>query len=445
MLFKLYKKDLKVLLSDKKGLMIFILMPMILTTILSCALTGSFGEPGQMDAIPVGVVSLYDKEAESKAYLETAIQLMGENAKVLETSMKDSLDFESVFFDTFLGNSEIKSILTIKRMSESEATEALEDGTIKVAIILPKGFIYDQLVNFTLPNRNNIGVSVIHHTDYSYSGEIVESIMGSYFDSINKQIVSKNTFLEVGSTYLDTNQLFKEMSSVMEQDTSNKRNSVDMLTIPGKRLINSFTYYSIGMMGMFILYSAGYMGRELLREKRMLTLDRGVVSGVHYGKVLLSKFLMTVTLCFIQMGALILYATFVLGVGWNNPIKIIVGIFFSSLAVSGVGVFISAITLTAENYRVANIFENLLIHLFALIGGSYIPLEVLPKIFLSIKYFALNGIVLDLFINTYQNEGWQKLSFYYGFLIAITVVFTFLAAVIIRRKEALSYEGIIEA
>ena len=349
------------------------------------------------------------------------------------------------FFDTFLGNSEIQSILEVKKMSEADAMAALEDGRVKVAVILPEGFIYDQLVNFTLPNRNNIDVKVIQHPDYSYSGDIVESIVGSYFDTLNKQIVSKNTYLEAGAVYLDRDALFNGMSEILAQDNNSSREVVNILTIPGKRLINSFTYYSIGMMGMFILYSAGYMGRELLREKRMLTLDRGVVSGVHYGKVLASKFMMTLTVCFVQMSVLILYATLILGVGWNNPIKIIVGIFFSAMAVSGVGVFISAITLTADNYRVANIFENLLIHLFALIGGSYIPLDVLPKIFLSIKYFALNGIVLDLFINIYQNEGWQKLSFYFGFLVAITVVFTTIAAIIIRRKEAATYEGFIEA
>ncbi|GAB6107060.1 ABC transporter permease [Fusibacter bizertensis] len=445
MLLKLYKKDLKVLLSDKKALMIFILMPMVLTTILSFALNGTFGEIGNMDAIPVGVVSLYDKSAENKAFLETATQYMGDNAKQLEVGIDTALDFEAIFFDTFLGNSEIKSILNIKQMSESDAMAALEDGEIKAAIVLPKGFIYDQLVNFTLPNRNNVDVTVIHHPDATYSGSIVESIVGSYFDSINKQIVNKNTFLEVGSSYLDRDQLFKEMSTVLTQETTDKHSVINRMTIPGKRLIDSFTYYSIGMMGMFILYSAGYMGRELLREKKMLTLDRGVVAGVHYGKVLISKFLMTVTLCFIQMSVLILYATLVLGVAWNNPIKIAVGIFFSAIAVSGMGIFISAITLTVENYRVANIFENLLIHLFALIGGSYIPLDALPKIFLSIKYFALNGIVLDLFINTYQDEGWQRLSFYYGFLIAITAVFAFLAAVIIKRKETVSYEGNVEA
>jgi hypothetical protein len=61
---------------------------------------------------------------------------------------------------------------------------------------------------------------------------------------------------------------------------------------------------------------------------------------------------------------------------------------------------------------------------------------------MTLKYFALNGIVLDLFVNTYQNATWDKLGFFYGLLSAIALVFTLLAAVIIKRKEVSSYEGV---
>ncbi len=447
MLFKLYLKDVKVLLSDKKGLMTFILMPIILTAILSFALSGSFGEPGRMEAISVAVVKQYDFESEMSDFVKTATQTMGADQDALDLSeIKETLNLEAMFFDDFLGHEDLKSIMKVSIMTESEAVAALDEESVAIVVTLPEGFIYDQYVNFLLPNRNPIDIQMVMHPDYDYSSQIVKSIFDSYFDTLNKRIINKNVYLEVGSTYLDMETLFGNMQAVMSQDIEEATQShVSTRTIPGKRLITSFTYYSIAMMAMFILYSAGYMGRELLNEKKMLTLDRGVVAGVHYGRVLTAKFLMTVTLCFLQMGILILFSTFVLGVAWENPIKIIVGIIFSAIAVSGLGIFISAITLTAENYRVANVFENLLVHIFALVGGSYIPLEVLPSIFMTLKYFALNGIVLDLFINTFQDAGWNKLAFYYGLLCAIAIFFSIVAAIIIKRKEASSYEGTVKA
>ncbi|HAS72645.1 MAG TPA: hypothetical protein DCS67_00700 [Clostridiales bacterium UBA8960] len=443
MLLKLFVKDVKVLLSDKKSLMIFILMPIILTTILSFALSGSFGEPGKMDAIKVGIVKQYDREEELSNFMETAHQMMG---TLPEGDLTASLDFESIFFESFLGDDYLKRIMTATNMSEAVAYEALENGSIAALVILPEGFIFNQYVNFLLPNRNNIEIEIVGHPDYNYSTQIVSSIFNSYFDTMNKRVVNKNVFLEVGSNYLPPNVLFSQIEAVMNEEIQGAYGTqVKLNQVPGKKHISSFTYYSIAMMAMFILYSAGHTGRELLNEKKMLTLDRGVVSGVHYGKVLAAKFFMTVSLCFFQMSALILYSTFLLRVDWNNPIKVIVGIFFSSLAVSGLGVFISSITLTAENYKIANMFENVLVHVFALIGGSYIPIEVLPKIFMTLKNFALNGVVLDLFIQTYQDATWNRLGLYYGILCLIATVFTLLAVIIIKRKEVSAYEGTVKA
>ena len=345
MLLKLFIKDLKVLLSDKKGLMIFILMPIVLTTILSFALSGSFGDPGRMDPIPVAIVKAYDAEKDEALFMETMQKTLG------STEAIELIDLEAIFFDTFLGDAEIQKIITPQIMSEADAFKALEEESVYAVVTLPEQFIYNQWVNLQLPNRNPIDVLITKHPDYSYSVQIVESVMGSYFDELNKKMVGKNVYLEVGSKYLAPEQLFQGLSGLMaeETDTESRMSHVDLKTIPSKKAVSSFTYYAIAMMGMFILYSAGYTGRELLREKKMLTLDRGVVSGVHYGLALTSKFLMTMALCLMQMSALLLYSKLMLGVDWENPAKIIVGIFFSSLAVSGVGVLISAITLSAEN------------------------------------------------------------------------------------------------
>ena len=451
MLRKLYIKDIKVLLSDKKALLIFILMPIILTTILSFALKGSFGESGTMEPIKVAVVKAYDVEQEQRAFSETVKSMMGDQFDVMSESMNSFPDLEQILFTEFLGNEEVQSIMSTEVMALETAKKSLKNEEISVIVILPENFIYNQYVNFILPNRNPIEVSFIRHPDKNYSAQIVESVFGSYFNEINKKIVSKNVYLEVGSEYLEMDALFENMTEIYDIDGNEMALSdagishVKTTSLPGKRMITSFTYYAIAMMAMFILYSSSYMGRELLREKQMLTLDRGVVSGMHYGKVLTAKFLMTMTLCFFQMSALILFSKFALGVAWLTPLKVIVGILFSAMAVSGVGVFLGAVTLSAENYKIANLFESVLVHIFALIGGSYVPLEAFPEIFQKLKYIALNGVVLDLFVNTYQDSEWMKLALYYGILLGITIFFTVLAAFILKRKEVTSYEGTLKA
>ena len=135
MLLKLFIKDLKVLLSDKKGLMIFILMPIVLTTILSFALSGSFGDPGRMDPIPVAIVKAYDAEKDEALFMETMQKTLG------STEAIELIDLEAIFFDTFLGDAEIQKIITPQIMSEADAFKALEEESVYAVVTLPEQFI----------------------------------------------------------------------------------------------------------------------------------------------------------------------------------------------------------------------------------------------------------------------------------------------------------------
>ncbi|HSN66027.1 MAG TPA: hypothetical protein VLS94_05275 [Fusibacter sp.] len=138
MLFKLYLKDVKVLLSDKKGLMTFILMPIVLTAILSFALSGSFGEPGRMDAVSVAVVKQYDFESEMSDFVKTATQTMGAEQDGLDiNAIKETLDLEAMFFDDFLGHEDLKSIMKVSVMTEAEAAAALDEEAVAIVVTLP--------------------------------------------------------------------------------------------------------------------------------------------------------------------------------------------------------------------------------------------------------------------------------------------------------------------
>ncbi|GAU76285.1 ABC transporter permease [Fusibacter sp. 3D3] len=446
MILKILKKDIIVLFSERRNLMIFILMPIILTTILSFSLKGSFGESGKFDAIKVGIVKAYDKEAEV-AYFKTKISSYVDINTVIP--QENNLDFEKVFFQDFLGNDGVKTIMTSVVMTDEEAQNALLKGEIVAVFYLPKNFIYDQLINFTMPYRNEIHIKMISDPDAQYASQIAESVMMSYFDLMNEKVIQKNVFIEVGASYLDIQTLLSHMGDLMDpngegtmdlygRDNSNQ-SGIQYETLNGDKAVDSFTYYSIAMMSMFILYASGYVGRELLREKKMQTLSRGTVAGITKVMVLTSKFLMTLILCMVQMSFLLIYAKLVLKVNWERPLMMAVGIFFSALAVSGLGIFISAITLTQDSYKVANIFENVLIHIFALFGGSYIPLEVLPSAVVKLKFIALNGVVLDLFLSIYKGVELGKLISQLGLLTLISICFSVVAVWIVIKKEAQDY------
>ena len=440
MILKILKKDLMVFLSNKKSVFLFVLMPIVLTTILSMSLKDAFSKDGSLETIEIAIVKQYNSEEDFKKFLKK-IEGLTDNEFDFDNS---KINPENIFFDDFLENEDIKEIISYKDVGSVEADRLIKNKEISAIVYLPENFIYDQLINFAMPNRNEIDIEIALNPEMEYSGEIAKMIIESYFIRMNDIIVRKNSYLEIGSEYLEIDELFDNMDTIIENltgdDFEDKNYEIEKLKIPGERSIDSSTYYSIGMMGMFILYVAGYMGKELLREKKNITLDRGTVAGISYTKILASKFIATFILCLIQMSVLIIFSRIVLGVKWMNSLEIILGIIFTSLGISGFGIFLSSLTLYYDNYKVANIFENIIIYVFALIGGSYVPVNQLPDFIEKFKFIAFNGIVLDLFLGIYRGKSIDMLWNYLISLVAISVIFSIIAVVVVRKKEASSYD-----
>ncbi len=440
MILKLLMKDIRVLASEKKSLLVLVMMPIVLTTILSFSLRGNFDEEGLFETVQIGIVKAYDANAEREKFLSKVSPYMSDEEI---RKSEQEMDFERIFFENFLDSEAVKSILEYQIMSDEMAETALDEGRVAAVFYLPKGFIYNQMIDFTLPNRNEIEVKMLANPESQYGAMIAESVLKGYFSEMEQRIAHKNAFIEVGASYLDLNTLFKSLPEIMgeseERSEADAVSAVNYKTLHGNRHIDSFAYYSIAMMSMFILYASGHTGRTLLREQKMLTLDRSSVAGVTKAKVIASKFLMTVVLSAVQMSLLLVFAKFVLKVDWQRPLLILVGILASAVAVSGVGIFISAIALRQGSFKVANIFENVLIHIFALIGGSYVPLDALPSFALKFKGLALNGTVLDLFLGIYKGMTFEALIPYLGMLLIIGLLFSAGALWIVLKREAAEY------
>ncbi|MGX8796938.1 ABC transporter permease [Fusibacter sp. JL298sf-3] len=432
---ELFKKDIKLLFANKKTMVTFILMPIILTGILSMALRGSFDTGSFKNRIDVAIVKGYDIEVENARIRET----LGQYGIVPEPG-DEPVDPEKLFFDTFLGSEGIKKVLEIHVMTEAEAMSALEAKEVGVVLTLPEGFVYNQVVNFVLPVRNDIEIELLQHPEFNFSGNIATSIFEGFFTEINTYFVNKNVFLEVGSNYTELANLFPELERVYAFDSA-ETSALSVAVEEGRRPIDSATYYAVAMTSMFILYGSALAGRELLSEKKTRTLDRNYVAGIGYTKALVSKGLMAVILCTFQMAVLLSVSKLAFGVDWQRFDQLFVSIVFSSIAIAGLGAFLSAITLINDNYRVANIFENVVVQFMALVGGAYIPMEVLPGIFQHLRIFALNSIVLDVLLDIYQGTTWEALAGNYLKLVGAGGIFLMLAYILVRRKEKAAYVG----
>lgn len=437
------KKDLKTILSDKQALAIIILMPIILMTILSMALKGSFmsGDDSNMESVNIAVVKLYDKNKDAQMF-ETALnndllsKQMGESDKEIVDS-SDDVDPENIFFDDFLESEEVSKIITYSVEEEKRAMELLDSGEVSAVVLLPERFIYNMKINLLTPFRNNVNVKILTHPDKTISGQIVESVMEAYTNAMSSLIIGKNVLIETAmANDLGENE-FKNMDDVMEGMSKMMENiniNIEDVVVEGKRNISSADYYATAMMTMFILFAAGQGGRMLLEEKENQTYQRMIIAGTSKFSILSGEFAVVFIIALIQIIVMTIFSHFALNVQWGNLVAFSLVSLTAALAVAGLGSFVAAATYKAGNYKMASAFESAIIQVMALLGGSFFPVDVMPAAIQKLSFLSLNGIALKAYLKIMVGYGLPEVMNNIFALAVIGVVFALLAVVMINGK-----------
>ncbi|HOK49974.1 MAG TPA: hypothetical protein PLM18_07365, partial [Sedimentibacter sp.] len=227
-------KDLKIVLSDKQAIIITMLMPLILMTILSMALKGSFmdSDDGGIEKIPVALVKQYDEGADSKIFIKTLEKRLN-----IDIS-RDEVNPEEMFFGDFLGNEEVSKLIDYRVVEEDRAMELLNEGEISAIIILPEKYIYDMKINLLTPFRNNVDVKVLTHPGRALAGEIVTSLMEAYTNTMSSVIIGKNVLIESASANDMGGDGFDNIDEIMEGMTdlvAGMKVNINNVTVEGRR------------------------------------------------------------------------------------------------------------------------------------------------------------------------------------------------------------------
>ena len=425
-------KDLKIVLSDRQALIITLLMPLVLMTILSMALKGSFmsSDDTGMEKIPVALVKQYDKGADSEIFVKT----LEERLKINISG--DEVNPEEMFFDDFLGNPEVSKLIDYRVEEENRAKDLLNEGEISAIIILPDKYIYDMKISLLTPFRNNADLKVLTHPDRPVAGEIVTSLMEAYTNTMSSVIIGKNVLIESASANDIGGDGFDNIDEIMEgmaDLVAGTNVNIDNVTVEGRRSIKSSEYYAAAMMTMFLLFAAGQGGRMLLEEKDNQTYQRMVIADISKTHILAGKFIVIFLIASLQIFIMLAYSHFALKVNWGNMIPILVLSTASAFSVAGLGIFIASLTYRAGNYRLANAFENVIIQVMAFVGGSFFPIDVMPEVIRRMSFISLNGVALKAYLKIIVGYNLADILKHVSIL-AITGILLTLIGVVIFNK-----------
>lgn len=332
MILKILKKDLKVDFSDKRGILLTFLLPIILITLFAF----SFGGVGRKKSAP--------------------------RPNVLLVVDKDSSDASRSFIE------KLDAMPTLRVVSSKEvaAIDRIEKGKNTAAIILGSGF------GKSVENNDKLPLEVKYDAAREIQAQMIIAVI-------------RGSLIRNYGDLSALNKVNVRMTSVIKE-TNNKPN-------PG--LVQAVA----GTAVMMLLFSVAAIGGGMLDEKESGTLKRLLTSPVKPIHILLGKMAAAMIVSVIQLTAMFIFAWLAFGLPiFMDTLSLILLILSISFAVSSFGVFLVS---TVKTRQQLNGMSTIIIILMSAIGGSMIPISMMPGFMqdiagISVNYWAIQGF-FDIF------------------------------------------------
>jgi ABC-2 type transport system permease protein len=361
-MLKLFKKDLTLFFHDQRSVILTFLLPVILITLFAFAYGGIGLLNGRSEPLNLLVADM-DQTRSSKEIVdkigdnEDIRIIIADSEKSKEQVIKGksacALMIYKGFQDSLLAGNVTPIELMFDRSREMEI-----------------GFLQQKLISTLMPLTGEIIVK-----------KSIENYLREKFPDINK---SRRDDILSNAIKHDKNPISIKWTSVVGEKNDTKLGLIQAVA---------------GTAILMLLFSVAGVGTSILEEKENGTINRLLYSPLRGSTILYSKMLFAFFISVLQLTAMFLFAWLFLNMDLSvNVPGLILMIIATSFSVSSMGIFLAAISKTRQQ---AQNMSTIIILVMSAIGGSMIPLFIMPSILqkialLSINYWGIQGFY-DLF------------------------------------------------
>jgi ABC-2 type transport system permease protein len=425
-LIDIISKDLRVVLRDRTALIFIFLMPIVLITILSFALGGVFTSEG----VSIGHlnIAVVDNTTEDEAQ-QTAQQMTGYGAP--------SADMNEMSLYAVLDSKEVSEFLSYTVMDEAAANEKLANAEIDAVVTIPKGFNAG-MVNMMMGSGGDLQIDVVGAQNRTMESGIVASIVRAYTDTFCTLTADMDILIQ---TAMSSGGMIQETMSKLDFESFMQNLSqqsdirINMEGVAARKALSSFSYYSIAITCMFLLYAAGQGSTFLLTESQEKTLLRLTAAGVSTKKLLLGKSVAVFFLCIIQLIVLLGFSTLAFGIDWGDPLAFVLISVCVAISITGLGVLLMVLVYRAGNPSVGSVFQSVIAQVLALFGGSFLPLAVLPAFFSTVALFTPNGLAVMAYTGNVTGAPLIEILPYLGGSVLLGIVLYFVGLLLFPKER----------
>jgi ABC-type Na+ efflux pump permease subunit len=361
-MLKLFNKDLKLFFHDQRSVILTFLLPLILITVFAFAYGGTGKYDGRSRPVSLLVADL-DLTVASKEIISN-IDSLQDISIVISDSVKSK--------ELVIKGRYVAALIIHKGFQDS-----LEAGTGT-----PMELVYDRSREM---ETGIIQQSLIRTVIASTSNIIVRNRIESYL---------KEQFPVFGQNMSDN--IFRTVTGDGNHTPAIKYTSVVGVKNDTKLgLIQAVAGTAI----LMLLFSVAGVGTSILEEKENGTINRLLYSPLKGSAILYGKMLFAFFISILQLTTMFLFAWLVFNMDMNvNVAGLILMVISTSFAVSSMGIFLAAIAKTRQQ---AHNLSTIVILVMSAVGGSMIPLFIMPPVLqkvalLSVNYWGIQGFY-DLF------------------------------------------------
>lgn len=377
-LFALVRKDLILFLSDRRALLLHLVMPIVLGAFMGYV----FGGSGKSEA--------------SKITIALVAQDHSEIGQKITAALKGD------------------ATLAIIELGQAEAQEQVKKGKLNVAIIIPDGFgdaagaalfgaadkpqiplYYDPSQNAVLAMVKGILTQHVMQTVSAemFSGQSGQKMLDASLLQLDAKVASDPKAAELRD-FLGS--LKKYQTAAPARATNTGGLSVPFSTreeeMTSGPKFNGYGHSFAGMSVQFILMMGIDFGVGILLARRMGLWNRLLAAPISMTTVLLARAISGALIAFILMCIIFTVAMLVFKVQISNPAGFAGVAACFAIMTAGFGLFIAAFGKTPEAARGIAVFATLIM---VMLGGAWIPSFLFPQWLQSATLFVPTRWAID--------------------------------------------------
>ncbi|MFI5172898.1 MAG: ABC transporter permease [Chitinophagales bacterium] len=367
-------KDLKVFFKDRKALFLALLLPVGLITLFALAFGGVTGNDDPSENAIVVLFSDEDNSSASKGLIISLDSIPGIDFLVSE---------------------------------KEEAIKKIQKGDELANIIFYKGF------EDSLNAGKQLPVEMQFDKSRQMEIGIIQNLLVGRLSEMKGEVDA-----EIGIDRM-VNSMFpnlpQEMQESVKQNIKTQRNSsnsdqelVVLTSIVGDEETNWGLIQAVaGTAIMMLLFSVRAIGESMLEEKENGVLKKLLQAPLHPYEIMMGKMMTATIISIFQLSVMFLFSWIVFGLDiFINLPALIIMIIITAIACSAFGVLLCSIVTSKKQ---ADSLGTIIILFMSAIGGSMIPLYIMPVFMqnaavVSLNYWSIQGFY-DIFWRKTGMEG----------------------------------------